>query len=402
MATSSSNPRKTRALATPHIRLATLGAAAVILVMAVSIAAFNVYERWQLEREAAASVDDALGWQAQGNVPATRIAYTFYLDGDGHFTYGSQSTYTLLDEKIAEWCMEHQELNVVQRVETMGSTCYAELCEVETDDEGRHRFDKAELAYALGYVDVTSQLDLIKTISILLAIIAFLGAATAGAAGWHAGRRIEEAQDAQKRFYENMSHELKTPLAAIRGYADGIIENIMDPVRSAHAIARESDRMTRLVEQILNISRLEAGAIPLNMEEVEMSDFVQDVLMPFEDIVHTRGLTVDLELADGSETLDADLFGHALENVISNAMRHAEHNVRIRWDGLRLSVWNDGTMPDPQEVSHLFDRYRVRSGGSTGIGLALAQEIVRLHGWNIGASLVDEGMQVTFTPPHVG
>lgn len=399
MVTNSNNQHRTRAFAQPHIRLAILGVVAVALVMAIAIAAFNIYERWQLEREAIASVDEALGWQVKGNVPATRIAYTFYLDESGQLIYSSQSSFTLLDEKIAEWCLEHQELNTVQRVQTMSSTCYAELCEAETDERNRH-FGPAEPAYALGYVDVTSQLELINTISILLVIIAILGAATAGAAGWHAGRRIERAQDAQKRFYENMSHELKTPLAAIRGYADGIIENIMDPVKSAHSIARESDRMTRLVEQILDISRLEAGAIPLNVEEVEMADFVQDVLMPFEGIVHTRGLTVDLDLADGSETLDVDLFGHALENVLSNAMRHADRNVRIRWDGSSLSVWNDGTMPDPQEVAHLFDRYRVGSGGSTGIGLALAQEIVRLHGWTIEASLVDEGMQVSFTAPH--
>ena len=399
MATSSSNPRKAHGMAQPHIRLALMGALAVVLVMAVAIAAFNVYERWQLEREATASVDEALGWQVQGNVAATRIAYTFYLDEDGQFTYSFQSSYTLLDEQIASYCWNRGELNVVQKVQMQNSTCYAELCETNAY-ERQHGPDSARSAYALGYVDVTPQLELINTISVLLAIIALVGTVTAGAAGWHAGRRIEKAQDAQKRFYENMSHELKTPLAAIRGYADGIVENIMDPIRSARAIARESDRMTRLVEQILDISRLEAGAIPLNVEEVEMEDFVQDVLMPFEGIVHTRGLEVDLELAEGSETLDVDLFGHALENVLSNAIRHAEHEVRIRWDGTRLTVWNDGTMPDPHELTHMFDRYRVGSGGSTGIGLALAQEIVRLHGWDIRAALVDEGMQVSLVPPH--
>lgn len=389
--------RSPRSNLAPSARLSLIGVLGVVVVMALALVAFNVSERLHLKSESEASVDEALGWQANGNVPATRSVNILYLDEDWRPVQTDDFLYNELDLEVASWCARNQTLDEVHELNLQKATCYVEVSNNVFDQGGR----RSSAEYAVAYADVTPQLSLIATITFEFVFIAIIGAVCVGVAGWHAGKRIESAQEAQKRFYENMSHELKTPLAAIRGYSDGILAKVMEPEESAKAISREADRMTRLVEQILDISRLESGVVPLNLEHIELSDLVQDTLMPFEGLARTRQLDVELDVPENvMVNVDVNLFGHALENVFSNAFRHASSTIRIYFDDESLKVWNDGTMPTQDEVDHLFDRYRTGTGGSTGIGLALAEEVVNLHGWNISARLQDGGMLFTFVLPQ--
>jgi signal transduction histidine kinase len=233
-------------------------------------------------------------------------------------------------------------------------------------------------------------------VDVAFGVIALVGCALAAWAGLRMGERIEAADEAQRRLFENVSHELKTPLAAARGYAEAVQEGVMPADEAAQGIVRETDRMARLVDQILGLARLDAGAVVLRPERVELADFVQDCLMPLEGAVRAKGLQVELELAPGEVELDPELMGHALENVLSNAVRHAERLLRVSFDGQALVVANDGTMPRPEDVDHLFDRFRTSEGGSTGLGLAIAREVVELHGWQLSARLEGELLCVSF------
>jgi ABC-type multidrug transport system ATPase subunit len=146
------------------------------------------------------------------------------------------------------------------------------------------------------------------------------------------------------------------------------------------------------LDEIMSLSRLEAGAVKLNTEEVEVADFVEDCLMPFENIAASKNLDVTLDLGSGTVEADEDLLSHALENILSNAFRHAHSFVVVRYQDQMLTVTNDGKMPAQEDVDHLFDRYHSgsTSEGGTGIGLALTKEIVELHGWQIGARITSE------------
>jgi signal transduction histidine kinase len=298
--------------------------------------------------------------------------------------------YTDLDLKIYDWCTDHFELGVIQHAELPDASCYVEL----TDNS----WDGSETGYMLIYVDVTAQRDMRHMVNAAFVGIALLGSLAAGLAGWGAGRRIEDAQAAQKRFFENMSHELKTPLAAISGYAEGIEEGVLDTHLATSRIIRASEHMRGIVDEIMDLSRLEAGAVTLTREHVDVGQFVQDCLMPFEDVARTRSLVVELDLAEGTMEVDADLFAHALENVCSNAFRHAGTLVRIAYDGTTLKVANDGDIPGKQEVSHIFERFHTsaRSTGGTGIGLALTKEICELHGITLTATIEGDQLVITF------
>lgn len=380
--------RRDRKLST-RLKLMLIGSLGVVFAMMAALVAFTLSESWQISAEAEASLDATIGWESGSTAPATRVTSYFFTDDDYNILAEDPMGPTDLDLRIAQWCKAHDQTGVVSKVDLGDAICYAEMALGEWYEE-----PKANMLVA--YVDVTSQSDLVQRVSRVFCAIALLGGAAAGLAGWAVGKRIEAAELAQKHFYENMSHELKTPLAAIRGYAEGVQDGVVDPARASGAIVRETERMSALVEQILSLSRLEAGAVVLRLETLEVEDLVQDCLMPFEGIVRTRGLEVALELASGTIEADADLMGHALENVLSNAMRHAQREVCIAYDGRRLAVENDGDLPSKQDVAHLFDRFHVGEGGSTGIGLALAHEIVARHGWSLEAELLDNRFRMVF------
>ena len=370
-------------------RLALLGVVAVICVMCAALVSFNAFEEWQTDREARSSLDDAMGWEPTSGVPATRtVSYLFFTD-EGLYEE-DYSWYTDLDLKLYAWCRDHFDLNVIQRAELPDAYCYVELTDNSWDGE--------QTSYMLIYVDVTAQHDMRRMVNAVFCGIALAGSVAAGIAGWGAGRRIEEAQAAQKRFFENMSHELKTPLAAIVGYAEGIEAGVLDTHLACSRIIRTSERMRGIVDEIMDLSRLEAGAVTLNREQVHVGEFVQDCLMPFEDIARKRNLTVELDLAEGQVDIDADLFAHALENVCSNSFRHAGTLVRISYDGATLLVANDGDIPDERDVAHLFERFHTSAqrAGGTGIGLALTKEICDLHGFTVAAAIEAGLLVVTF------
>lgn len=247
----------------------------------------------------------------------------------------------------------------------------------------------------IGYIDVTNEYAQIRELSLYFLLAALLVGCVGSAIGYWLGKRIEQYQEAEKRFYENASHELKTPLAAIRGYAEGVQKGLITDYRkTGRVIASQAERMSRLIEEILCRTRLESGAIPLQREPVELDAFVQDCIMPFEGAVASRGLQVGLTLEKKEVSADPALLEHALTNLITNAMRHAVSELKIELRGDTLSVWNDADAPDADGLEHAFDRFYTGSGGS-GIGLSLAKEIIELHGWHITAARDAGGVRFT-------
>ena len=374
-----------------RVRLALGGAIMVLLAMLASIIALNVFQGRQLRQEAEASLDEAIGWEEGDSPLASRVVDFIRLDDDFQPMEDPHldswwNGYTDSEVELAQWCASHTDTDVVGLARLNSMSCYVELIRASWDNE-------PEALYA-AYVDVTAQLQLIHRVNVVLAAITIVGCAATAIAGWHMGKRIEQADEARTRFYENMSHELKTPLASIRGFAEGIEAGVMEPRAASGSIIRESERMTSLVEQILDLSRLEAGAVQAHREDVVVADLVQDCLMPFEGMVSMRGLSIDLDLEDEVIVADPDLLGHALENVLSNAIRHAASIVRVRADGHLIEVANDGDLPDADALAHLFDRFFTGSSTGTGIGLAYAREIVELHGWSIDAGVAGGMVQV--------
>ncbi len=289
--------------------------------------------------------------------------------------------YSQKERRIAMWCRENDSAKFSRR-EIGGQDYYL---------QSRVSEDGSEMI--VSYVDVTGEYDMIYRVNVTLLLAALAIGLIGCFAGYMLGRKMEQTQLAQKQFFENTSHELKTPLTAIRGYAEGIETGVITDYRkTGRVISAQVEEMSNLVEGILSIARIESGALPLKKEEVDMPQFIQDCLMPFEGAVKSRGLSVSLNLSPGTIQADPAQLEHAVTNLFTNAMKYAVSRIRVTCRPGEISIWNDLAEVDEEEMKHIFDRFHTGKNGNTGIGLALAKEIIGLHGWKITAEAADGGI----------
>ena len=200
-------------------------------------------------------------------------------------------------------------------------------------------------------------------------------------------------------FVSNASHELRTPLTNIRGY----LEAIQDAVREG--AAPESSfvdvalgnalRMERLIDDLLELSRAESGAVPLEKEETSISAFLSRVAELHRPEADRMRKTLDVEASDGAFRADLRKLALALSNLVDNAMKYGKEQGRvtltgrIEGDACHLEVADDGPGISPEHLPRIFERfYRVDRGrsrelGGTGLGLSITKHIVESHGGSI-------------------
>jgi len=200
-------------------------------------------------------------------------------------------------------------------------------------------------------------------------------------------------------FVSNASHELRTPLTNIRGY----LEAIQDAVREGAApessfvdvALGNAHRMERLIDDLLELSRAESGAVPLEKEEVLLSTFLARVADQHRPSAEQAGKTLEVEAAEGAFRADLRKLALALSNLVDNALKYGKEegrvtlSGRIEGDACLLEVADDGPGISPEHLPRIFERfYRVDKGrsrelGGTGLGLSITKHIVESHGGSI-------------------
>jgi two-component system sensor histidine kinase MtrB len=205
-------------------------------------------------------------------------------------------------------------------------------------------------------------------------------------------RRLESEA---RRFVADVSHELRTPLAAMIAVTDVLDEDAQDlpgdAGRAARLVSEETRKLTRLVDDLIEVSRFDAGSAALALDEVDVADAIRATL-------RARGWSdeVRTDLPDGVlARLDPRRLDVVVANLVSNALRHGGPPVcvqmHVRPDGLDIEVADSGPGLAPDVLPHVFDRFykadtaRARSEGS-GLGLAIARENARLHGGELTAA----------------
>lgn len=317
---------------------------------------------------------------------------------------------------VVSWCREH-DVSVPRKVRIDGRVYFAQEISWGVDEPGEMIYvteiasnELGELLYVSEYefsedycfsgciyVDVTEEYGHIREVSLLFLAAALLVGGLGAGIGYHLGTRLEQSMLAEKRFFENASHELKTPLAAIRGYAEGLETGVItDPERSGRVIGAQTERMSRLIGDILCRARLESGSVPVRREPLDMAAFTQDCLMPFEGAVLNRGLELTLELEEGRVSADPSLLETALTNLLSNAVKYAARRIELSFAGQVFTLWNDTEPPlSDEDLAHLFDRFYIARQGGTGLGLSIARDIADLHGWRLTAGRDRGGLLFT-------
>lgn len=214
--------------------------------------------------------------------------------------------------------------------------------------------------------------------------------------GFRFGRDIEKEAERQQTFFQNASHELKTPLMAIQGYAEGIQAGVMDTGGAADVILEESDRMTELVEELLDISKIDMGRQRLTLSETDIRELLYDGIRAVEPIAAGNIVIVpDFPEESVMVSCDDTQLRRAVTNILSNGVRYARSELRLtcRADKrhVTIRIQDDGDGIAEEDLPHIFDRFYMGKSGKSGIGLALTREIIHLHKGTIRARNGDTG-----------
>ena len=223
--------------------------------------------------------------------------------------------------------------------------------------------------------------------------------------GFRFGRDIEKEAERQQTFFQNASHELKTPLMAIQGYAEGIQAGVMDAGSAAEVILEESDRMTELVEELLDISKIDMGRQQLTLSETDIRELLYDSIRAVEPAAAASGITIVPDFPEEPVIVSCDdtQLRRAVTNILSNGVRYARSELcltcRADKRHVTIRIQDDGGGIAEADLPHIFDRFYMGKSGKSGIGLALTKEIVHLHKGMIRAYNGDGGAVFEITLP---
>ena len=226
--------------------------------------------------------------------------------------------------------------------------------------------------------------------------------------GFRFGRDIEKEAERQQTFFQNASHELKTPLMAIQGYAEGIQAGVMDAGGAAEVILEESDRMTELVEELLDISKIDMGRQLLAVSEMDIRELLYDSIRAVEPAAAASGITIAPDFPEEPVMVKCDdtQMRRAVTNILTNGLRYARSELRLTCrPGKRnviIRIQDDGNGIAETDLPHIFDRFYMGESGKTGIGLALTKEIIHLHKGRICACNGEPGAVFEISIPAGG
>ena len=223
--------------------------------------------------------------------------------------------------------------------------------------------------------------------------------------GFRFGRNIEKEAERQQTFFQNASHELKTPLMAIQGYAEGIQAGVMDAGGAAEVILAESDRMTELVDELLDISKIDMGRQQLALSEMDVRELLYDSIRAVEPTAAAGGITITPDFPETPIMVSCDdtRLRRAVTNILSNGVRYARSELRLTCcadkRNVTIQIQDDGDGIATEDLPHIFDRFYMGKSGKSGIGLALTREIIHLHKGTIRAYNGDGGAVFEITIP---
>ena len=229
--------------------------------------------------------------------------------------------------------------------------------------------------------------------------------------------RQHELQQARNDVMALVTHELKTPLTAIQGMSGLLAQHEVnaDQRREMHlAINDEAKRLARLIDQYLNVTRLESGSQPLRLAPVQVAQLIERTLRLLEPIAAQRGIRLVRRIASDlpAQSLDADLIAQALTNLVSNAIKFSKADseiiitAHIEAEALHINITDHGCGIPAESLPHVFEKfYRVpdielADAHGAGLGLSLVREIAELHQGSVSVtSELGQGSVFTLTLP---
>lgn len=233
----------------------------------------------------------------------------------------------------------------------------------------------------------------------------------------HDVTRLWQMETTRREFVSNVSHELRSPLASIRAMTETLQDGALNDPNTAQdfltRIQSDVQRMTKIVNELLELSRLESGQVPIHLVPINLHTVVQEIESRFDMGTAGKRLTLETHVPDDIPFVmgEADKLNQVLRNLIENAVKFTGDGGTIsisaettdRW--VEVKVKDTGVGIAPEHLPHVFERFykveRSRRNGGTGLGLAIVKHLVQAHGGDIKAESVEgEGSTFSFTLPR--
>ncbi len=235
--------------------------------------------------------------------------------------------------------------------------------------------------------------------------------------------KLQSLMDERTNMMSDISHDLRTPVTSIRGFVealrDGIIKDEAEKAHTLNIIHEESERLSRLVDDLFYLARLEAGEIPVEMKDVDMAAVVRSTVETILPLAREKDLDVSLSVDEAAETRgqfkvtgSSDRLTRAVLNILDNAVKYSPHGGQVRvglkTDGQKavVSVSDQGPGIPQEDLPHVFERFyradkaRSRTKSGAGLGLSIARFIVEQHKGSMSVeSTVGQGSTFSIAIP---
>lgn len=228
---------------------------------------------------------------------------------------------------------------------------------------------------------------------------------------------LSRMEDSRRSFVANVSHELRSPLTSVHGYVQAMLDGTIPPEdmpKYLGVVMDETTRLTDLVRDLLDLSRLESGKFPLTLAPFDLNELIRRTLISFEGRIDAKHIDVAVELADDPLTVtgDANRISQVVTNIVDNAVKFMSDDgtgrltLRTAREGklVRASIRNNGPAIAENDLPYIFERFYKADkahtpGGGTGLGLSICQRIMHQHGSAISVTSVPGDTAFEFTLP---
>jgi histidine kinase len=222
---------------------------------------------------------------------------------------------------------------------------------------------------------------------------------------------LEQTEAMRRDLIANVAHELRTPLTTIKGYMEGLLDGVLPPEPGTYQqVYREADRLQRLVNDLQELSRVEAGAYELNRKPIKIAELIQPIAARLQPQFDEKGVSLKLNLPFHLPTIlaDEDRISQVLLNLVGNALQYtpAGGAVTITAENhtseLHIIIRDTGLGIPTEHLPHLFTRFyrvdksRSRAGGGSGIGLTIVKHLIEAHGGRVWVESRGTGQGSTF------
>jgi len=227
--------------------------------------------------------------------------------------------------------------------------------------------------------------------------------------------KLAQVEESRREFVANVSHELRSPVTSIHGFVEGMLDGTVpleERDRYLQIVSDETNRLKKLIADLLELSRMEKGAVTLNYTNYDINETIRRVLIARMADIDQRGIIpqLDFQTEPCMVHADQDRIAQVVYNLVDNALKFVNDNgnltitTAIVHDKATVVVANDGAPILPEDRPHIFDRFykadkahTVGKGSGTGLGLSICQRIIQQHGQTIRLLPVETGAAFEFT-----